>query len=76
MGQIETAQAYTAFIAAVFTEAHWRKSSYSGNTGGECVEVAQLGSTVAVRDSKNLRGGMISLSPEAYAAFVGHVTVE
>ncbi|HEY9441211.1 MAG TPA: DUF397 domain-containing protein, partial [Streptomyces sp.] len=23
--------------------AHWRKSSYSGNTGGECVECAVTG---------------------------------
>ncbi|MFD3548542.1 DUF397 domain-containing protein [Streptomyces sp. NPDC058655] len=25
------------------TNARWRKSSYSGNTGGECVECAPLG---------------------------------
>ncbi|MCP3756193.1 DUF397 domain-containing protein [Streptomyces sp. TBY4] len=30
------------------TNAAWRKSSYSGNTGGECVECAPLG-TVAWR---------------------------
>ncbi|WP_314252664.1 DUF397 domain-containing protein [Streptomyces sp. DSM 40907] len=27
------------------TNARWRKSSYSGNTGGECVECAPLGPT-------------------------------
>ncbi|MFI5864308.1 DUF397 domain-containing protein [Streptomyces sp. NPDC051546] len=26
------------------THARWRKSSYSGNTGGDCVECAPLGS--------------------------------
>ncbi|MFB8245232.1 DUF397 domain-containing protein [Streptomyces sp. NPDC055952] len=59
-----------------FSEAHWRKSSYSGNTGGECVEVAELRSAIAVRDSKNPGGGVLGLSPEAYAAFVAHVAAE
>ncbi|GAB3280738.1 hypothetical protein GCM10027589_07780 [Actinocorallia lasiicapitis] len=31
----------------------WRKSSYSGPTGEECVEVAGLPAVIAVRDSKN-----------------------
>ena len=35
----------------------WRKSSYSGNGGGNCVEVASnLPDGVAVRDSKNPDG--------------------
>jgi Domain of unknown function (DUF397) len=34
------------------SRAQWRKSSYSGNSGN-CVEVAQLGSIVAVRDSND-----------------------
>ncbi|MFH8493937.1 DUF397 domain-containing protein [Streptomyces coeruleorubidus] len=58
------------------TNARWRKSSYSGNTGGECVEVADLGPGVAVRDSKNPGVGILTLSPEAYAAFVAHVAVK
>ncbi|HWE90996.1 MAG TPA: DUF397 domain-containing protein [Pseudonocardiaceae bacterium] len=32
-------------------QARWRKSSYSANGGGECVEIAHL-NAVAVRDSK------------------------
>ncbi|WP_435216293.1 DUF397 domain-containing protein [Streptomyces sp. bgisy034] len=51
----------------------WRKSSYSGNTGGECVEVADLTPRIAVRDSKNPEVGNLTLSPEAYAAFVEYV---
>ncbi len=32
----------------------WRKSSYSGSNGGNCVEVAaRSGNSLAVRDSKN-----------------------
>ncbi len=33
----------------------WRKSSYSGNTGGNCVEVAIDGGRVLIRDSKYRR---------------------
>ncbi|MFI6009497.1 DUF397 domain-containing protein [Streptomyces sp. NPDC051243] len=51
----------------------WRKSSYSGNTGGDCVEVAALTPCVAVRDSKNPGLGTLTLSPEAYASFIGYV---
>jgi hypothetical protein len=29
----------------------WRTSSYSGDTGGACVEVGTFGPSVAVRDS-------------------------
>lgn len=36
----------------------WRKSSYSGG-GNDCVEVAFIGDTPAVRDSKNPDGGMV-----------------
>ena len=37
--------------------AAWRKSSRSnGNGGSNCVEVADLGSAVAVRDSKDPHG--------------------
>ncbi|MGW2020197.1 DUF397 domain-containing protein [Streptomyces sp. NPDC001927] len=28
------------------TSARWRKSSYSGNTGGDCVECAPIGTAV------------------------------
>lgn len=35
----------------------WFKSSYSGNEGGECLEVAADGTTVRVRDSKERGDG-------------------
>jgi hypothetical protein len=56
------------------TNVRWRKSSYSGNTGGDCVEVADLPTLVAVRDSKNPGHGALTLAPEAFAAFVRYVT--
>ncbi|MFD7555076.1 DUF397 domain-containing protein [Streptomyces sp. NPDC059835] len=52
------------------TGVQWRKSSYSGSNGGECVEVAAQPREVAVRDSKNPDGPAFTVAPEAFAAFV------
>lgn len=52
------------------TNARWRKSSYSGNTGGECVEVAEMNTLVAVRDSKRPESAHLAVDPRAWAAFV------
>jgi hypothetical protein len=50
--------------------AEWRKSSRSGNNGGDCVEVARrLPGTVAVRDSKNVDGPKLIFSPADWRAF-------
>ncbi|MCZ2524829.1 DUF397 domain-containing protein [Streptomyces sp. HB2AG] len=49
----------------------WFKSSYSGNQGGDCVEVAAGSGAVHVRDSKDREGGSLAFTPEAWAAFVG-----
>jgi hypothetical protein len=44
--------------------AHWRKSSYSSGSGGNCVEVAtNLPGLVAVRDSKNPAAPALLLTP-------------
>ncbi|MGW3318800.1 DUF397 domain-containing protein [Streptomyces fungicidicus] len=50
----------------------WRKSSYSGNTGGDCVEVAATRPTgaVPVRDSKNPSGPVLTVGAGAWQAFV------
>ncbi|MEY9488858.1 hypothetical protein RKD26_004652 [Streptomyces calvus] len=49
----------------------WRKSSYSGDTGGSCVEVAHIpDSGPAVRDSKNPLGPILSLGPAAFTHFL------
>ncbi|MFJ5534263.1 DUF397 domain-containing protein [Streptomyces sp. NPDC093261] len=52
------------------TGARWRKSSYSGGTGGECIEVADLTPHIAIRDSKNPQAGALAVTPHAFAAFV------
>ncbi|MEU1305173.1 DUF397 domain-containing protein [Streptomyces shenzhenensis] len=48
----------------------WRKSSYSGTNGGDCVEVADLGGRVAVRDSKDPGAGRFAVAPGAWTAFL------
>ena len=52
--------------------APWRKSSYSGNNGGECIEAAPgfIAGIVPVRDSKDPEGPALLISTDAFAAFV------
>ncbi len=52
----------------------WRKSSYSGGNGGNCVEVAVLpGGGPAVRDSKNPDGAVLFFTKTAWSAFLAGV---
>lgn len=50
----------------------WRKSTYSGGTGGSCVEVAASG-VVCVRDTTNRGGGNLSFSAEAWVSFLATI---
>jgi len=53
------------------SNAAWRKSSYSGGNGGECVEVAALpDSRRAVRDSKDPDGGALVFGTGESMAFI------
>jgi Domain of unknown function (DUF397) len=54
------------------TSAPWRKSSYSGGDGGDCVEAAPgfVPGVVPVRDSKDPRGPALLLTAVAFASFV------
>ncbi|SDN36283.1 DUF397 domain-containing protein [Streptomyces wuyuanensis] len=50
----------------------WRKSSYSGGSSGDCLEVGESGAArVPVRDSKNPHGPALVFGPSAWTAFVG-----
>ncbi|OPF72357.1 DUF397 domain-containing protein [Streptomyces antioxidans] len=49
----------------------WRKSSYSSNGGGECVEVADnLPGIVPVRDSKDPDGPVLIFPHGSWNAFI------
>ncbi|MBV6697334.1 DUF397 domain-containing protein [Kitasatospora aureofaciens] len=52
------------------TELAWFKSSYSGNEGGACVEVAEAPGVIHVRDSKDKSGPQLAFEPTAWQAFV------
>ncbi|MER7686176.1 DUF397 domain-containing protein [Streptomyces sp. NPDC097610] len=53
----------------------WFKSSYSsGNDGNSCVEIATTPGTILVRDSKNVEGPRLALTPDAWAAFVPYAS--
>jgi hypothetical protein len=47
---------------------NWRKSSYSGGQGGECVEVA-AGSVIMVRDTTDRNGRTLAFTADTREAF-------
>jgi hypothetical protein len=51
------------------TGAIWNKSSHSGTSGGQCVEVAEKLGVVAVRDSKDPGGPALTFSRPAWRTF-------
>ena len=50
-------------------ESDWRKSSYSGDNGGACVEVATA-QAVLVRDTTDRTGPIVTFTANAWRAFV------
>lgn len=52
---------------------HWRKSSYSSSTGGNCVELATLDGAVGIRDSKNPAQGHLTVGRETLRGLVGRI---
>ena len=56
-------------------DARWVKSTRSGPTGSNCVEVASLGDgLVAVRNSRHPAGAALLFGREQWAAFVAAVS--
>ncbi|MFE6739096.1 DUF397 domain-containing protein [Streptomyces tubercidicus] len=54
--------------------ARWRKSSYSNQEGGACVEVADdFPAAVPVRDSKTPHGPALLFEAAAWSSFVNAV---
>lgn len=54
----------------------WFKSSYSGTSGGDCVEVAAVTGAVHVRDSKEPSGPVLRVFGEQWAAFTAYAACE
>ncbi|GAA0899419.1 hypothetical protein GCM10009574_083980 [Streptomyces asiaticus] len=55
--------------------AAWRKSSYSNQAGGDCVEVADgIPGLVPVRDSKRPDGPALVFPVASWTAFVDELT--
>jgi hypothetical protein len=53
------------------TVAHpaWRKSSYSGTDGGNCVEAGERAGRILVRDTSDRAGVVLSVPPQAWRQF-------
>lgn len=48
----------------------WRKSTYSGSNGGDCVETASGDDVVLVRDTANRDGGTLAFTAGAWRRFI------
>ncbi|WP_412517102.1 DUF397 domain-containing protein [Actinomadura madurae] len=48
----------------------WRKSSWTGSSGTDCVELASVDRLVAVRDSKDPEGPVLTFGARAWSAFL------
>lgn len=51
----------------------WRKSSYSGSGGSECVEVGRDVGAVLVRDTRDRDGAVLEMGAGAWRRFTGTV---
>jgi hypothetical protein len=60
----------TDHASAEWREVRFRKSSFSGSAGGNCVEVALSNAGLGVRDSKNPIGPVLALPDQQGTAFL------
>jgi Domain of unknown function (DUF397) len=51
----------------------WRTSTYTGNGGGNCVEVGDAARVILVRDTKDRPGPVLRFSPEVWRKFADRV---
>ncbi|MFB7083906.1 DUF397 domain-containing protein [Streptomyces sp. NPDC056296] len=51
-------------------ELRWFKSSHSAGNGGDCVEVADTGTAMLVRDSKQPDAALLAVPTAQWTAFV------
>jgi hypothetical protein len=65
-----------ASITVDLSHARWRKSSFSGGGGSNCVEIADARQAIAVRDSKDTSGPVLVLGQRAWRQFAAKVKAE
>ncbi|MCP2342546.1 DUF397 domain-containing protein [Actinomadura rupiterrae] len=53
------------------SEIMWRKSSYSADNNGNCIELADLATAVGVRDSKDPHGPQLTVTRENLGVITG-----
>jgi len=51
----------------------WRKSSYSGSSGDNCLEAASQPGKVAVRDTKDPSSSQLAIHPATWRAFTHRI---
>ncbi|MDB1088174.1 DUF397 domain-containing protein [Streptomyces sp. ACA25] len=52
------------------TQLTWCKSSYSGSSGDNCIEVATTPTTIHIRDSKTPDSSHLTLTPTTWTTFL------
>jgi hypothetical protein len=55
------------------SKATWRKSSHSDSYSQDCVEVAQVDRLVAVRDSRDPDGPVLTFAPSTWRGFLTEI---
>jgi hypothetical protein len=63
-------------ITVDLSRTRWRKSSFSGSGGSNCVEVAAAGQVIAVRDSMDAVGPVLVFGQYAWRQFAAKVKTE
>ncbi|MFF4805682.1 DUF397 domain-containing protein [Streptomyces sp. NPDC001351] len=59
------------------THDNWRKSSYSGGgDGNNCVEIANLHTRVAIRDSKASARGTLFFPASTFTVFISNLKAD
>lgn len=54
-------------------DTRWRKSTFSGNGGADCVEVGIANGMIVVRDTKSRERAMLRFSAETWRRFAEQV---
>jgi len=55
---------------------NWRKASHSGSNGGNCIEVTAAPGAVAVRDSNDPHGPVLTFGGQDWQRFADQVKAD